>query len=87
MKVKVSQTTARLLVALVARAGEGRRRVVADLAFALNGSGAQIGEIKTGLNIVSLQISCPPQIRLLLSSYTNSYLSQGHQNTRTPTVN
>ena len=53
MKVKVSQTTARLLVALVARAGEGRRRVVADLAFALNGSGAQIGEIKTGLNIVS----------------------------------
>uniref|UniRef100_A0A7S4S0Y2 HECT-type E3 ubiquitin transferase n=1 Tax=Ditylum brightwellii TaxID=49249 RepID=A0A7S4S0Y2_9STRA len=37
MKVKIAQTTARLLVALVARAGEGRRRVVTDLACALSG--------------------------------------------------
>lgn len=35
IKTKVAQTTARLLVALVARAGEGRRRVIADLSFAL----------------------------------------------------
>ena len=53
MKVKVLQTTARLMVVLLARHGEGRRRVVVDLAFALNGYGSQIGEIKTGLNIVS----------------------------------
>jgi len=37
MKTKVAQTTARLLVSLVARAGEGRRRVVAGLSFALSG--------------------------------------------------
>ena len=53
MKVKVSQTTASLMVPLIARAGEGRRRVVADLVFALNGSGDQIGKINTGLNIFS----------------------------------
>lgn len=35
--IKSSQTAARLIVALVARAGEGRKRVIADLAFALNG--------------------------------------------------
>ena len=35
--VKVSQTTARVLAALVARPGEGRRRVIADLVFALSG--------------------------------------------------
>lgn len=34
---KVSQTSARLLVALVARPGEGRRRVVSELTFALSG--------------------------------------------------
>ena len=43
IKTKVAQTTARLLVALVARAGEGRRRVIADLAFAL--SGGSLGDI------------------------------------------
>ena len=37
IKTKIAQKTARLLVALVARAGEGRRRVLADLAFALSG--------------------------------------------------
>jgi hypothetical protein len=37
IKTKVAQTTARLLVALVARSGEGRRRVIADLSFALSG--------------------------------------------------
>ena len=40
-KIKVSQSTARLLVALVARAGEGRRRVIFDLALALNGGGQE----------------------------------------------
>ncbi|CAB9503919.1 Probable E3 ubiquitin-protein ligase hulA [Seminavis robusta] len=34
---KVSQTAARLLVALVARPGEGRKRVVSELTFALSG--------------------------------------------------
>ena len=43
-------------MALVAHAGEGCRRVVAEHAFALNGSGAQIGEIKTGLNSVSQRL-------------------------------
>mmetsp|Transcript_14088 Transcript_14088/g.20124 ORF Transcript_14088/g.20124 Transcript_14088/m.20124 type:complete len:3340 (-) Transcript_14088:211-10230(-) len=38
-KVKISQFTARLLVALVARAGEGRRRIISDLVLALNGGG------------------------------------------------
>ena len=40
-KTKVAQSTARLLVALVARPGEGRRRVIAELVFAL--SGGQLG--------------------------------------------
>jgi E3 ubiquitin-protein ligase HUWE1 len=35
--VKVSQTAARVLAALVARPGEGRKRVIADLTFALSG--------------------------------------------------
>jgi len=35
--VRLVQTSARLLVALVARAGEGRRRVIAELASALTG--------------------------------------------------
>ena len=39
VKAKVSQSTARLLVVLVARAGEGRRRVISDLALALSGKG------------------------------------------------
>lgn len=34
---KVSQTAARVLVALVARPGEGRKRVIADVTFALSG--------------------------------------------------
>jgi len=42
LKAKISQSTARLLVVLVARAGEGRRRVISDLALALNGQGIQI---------------------------------------------
>lgn len=37
VKVRISQSTARLLVALVARAGEGRRRVISDLTHALTG--------------------------------------------------
>jgi len=37
MRVRVAQASARLLVALCARAGEGRRRVVSDLACALGG--------------------------------------------------
>jgi len=37
IKTKAAQATARLLVALVARAGEGRRRVITDLSFALSG--------------------------------------------------
>jgi len=41
MKIKVSQSTARLLVVLVARAGEGRRRVISDLALALSGQSGQ----------------------------------------------
>ena len=36
-RTKMAQTSARILVALVARPGEGRRRVVAELAFALSG--------------------------------------------------
>ena len=56
MQVKVSQTTAMLLVELVACSGELHRNVVADLAFALNGYGAQIGKINTGLNIISQRL-------------------------------
>ena len=41
LRTKVVQSTARLLVALVARPGEGRRRVVVELIFAL--SGGQLG--------------------------------------------
>ena len=52
MKLKVSQTTARFLVVLVAQAVEGRRRVV----YSLNGFSAQICERKTGLNIVSRRL-------------------------------
>ena len=40
-RTKVAQSTARLLVALVARPGEGRRRVIAELVFTL--SGGQLG--------------------------------------------
>mmetsp|Transcript_3628 Transcript_3628/g.8298 ORF Transcript_3628/g.8298 Transcript_3628/m.8298 type:complete len:4344 (+) Transcript_3628:221-13252(+) len=39
-RTKAVQSTARLLIALVARPGEGRRRVISELAFALSG-GAQ----------------------------------------------
>jgi E3 ubiquitin-protein ligase HUWE1 len=39
--LKVSQTASRVLAALVARPGEGRKRVVADLVFCL--SGGQLG--------------------------------------------
>ena len=39
MKTKLAQSTSRLLVALCARAGEGRMRVVSDLASALRGKG------------------------------------------------
>mmetsp|Transcript_14411 Transcript_14411/g.17071 ORF Transcript_14411/g.17071 Transcript_14411/m.17071 type:complete len:2242 (-) Transcript_14411:200-6925(-) len=45
VKAKISQSTARLLVVLVARAGEGRRRVISDLALALNGQGAHHSEV------------------------------------------
>jgi len=38
-KTKLSQAGARLIVCLVARSGEGRRRVIADLAFALSSCG------------------------------------------------
>ena len=37
MRSRISQSTARLLVALVARSGEGRRRVISDLSLALSG--------------------------------------------------
>ena len=40
--VRLVQTSARLLVALVARAGEGRRRVIVELASALTGTNAVI---------------------------------------------
>jgi hypothetical protein len=36
-QARMSQSAARLIVCLVARAGEGRRRVIADLMFALSG--------------------------------------------------
>ena len=36
-QTKISQSAARLVVCLVARSGEGRRRVIADLMFALSG--------------------------------------------------
>jgi hypothetical protein len=36
-QAKMSQSAARLIVCLVARSGEGRRRVIADLMFALSG--------------------------------------------------
>lgn len=36
-RTKVAQSTARLLIALVARPGEGRKRVITELAFALSG--------------------------------------------------
>lgn len=36
-RTKAVQSTARLLIALVARPGEGRRRVIAELTFALSG--------------------------------------------------
>ena len=42
IKTRIAQKTARLLVALVARAGEGRRRVLADLAFALSGGSMRL---------------------------------------------
>eukprot|EP00536_Pseudo-nitzschia_multiseries_P010994 jgi/Psemu1/326262/estExt_fgenesh1_pg.C_3550003 len=41
LRTKVARSTARLLVALVARPGEGRRRVIIELVFAL--SGGQLG--------------------------------------------
>jgi E3 ubiquitin-protein ligase HUWE1 len=41
LRTKVVRSTARLLVALVARPGEGRRRVIVELVFAL--SGGQLG--------------------------------------------
>jgi hypothetical protein len=37
IRTRVAQTSARLLVSLVARTGEGRRRVIADLTSALSG--------------------------------------------------
>jgi hypothetical protein len=51
MTTRVAQTGARLLVSLVARAGEGRRRVVADLAFAL--SGGHLGHPSSSSRLVS----------------------------------
>ena len=51
MTTRVAQTGARLLVSLVARAGEGRRRVVADLAFAL--SGGHLGHPSSTSKLVS----------------------------------
>ena len=40
-RTKLSQASARLVVCLVARAGEGRRRVISDLIFALSCSGSE----------------------------------------------
>jgi hypothetical protein len=45
IRTRVAQTSARLLVSLVARTGEGRRRVIADLTFAL--SGGHFGHISS----------------------------------------
>ena len=41
LRTKVVRSTARLLVALVARPGEGRRRVIVELIFALSGGQVQ----------------------------------------------
>ena len=57
MKTKVAQTTARLLVALVARAGEGRRRVVADLSFALS-----VGRQKRAGNSAAASKTTPSEV-------------------------
>ena len=47
MRSKISQSAARLLVSLVARSGEGRRRVISDLSLALSG---KISSSKTIVN-------------------------------------
>ena len=47
LRVRVAQMTARLLVALVARSGEGRKRVLADLAFALSGGDEAVSQVTT----------------------------------------
>jgi Domain of Unknown Function (DUF908)/Domain of Unknown Function (DUF913) len=60
VKTKVAQTTARLLVALVARAGEGRRRVIADLAFAL--SGGSLGDIDGPTSRDTTEMALSPSV-------------------------
>jgi len=46
--IRLVQTSARLLVALVARAGEGRKRVIVELAYAMNGGGVSSPAVSTG---------------------------------------
>jgi E3 ubiquitin-protein ligase HUWE1 len=53
---KLSQTSARVLVALVARPGEGRKRVVSELVFAL--SGGRLGHGAEGVED-ELKSECP----------------------------
>jgi len=50
IKAKLSQNAARLLVALVARAGEGRKRVISDLEFALSGGWHGIHNEQSGIS-------------------------------------
>ena len=58
LKVQSSQKAARLLIILCARAGEGRRRVVSDLASALGGSTpSKLNEKEKGKSPLSLSQS------------------------------
>ena len=59
IRTKIVRSTARLLVSLVARPGEGRRRVIVELIFALSGGLVQKQNI-TGPSLTKLQLHPHP---------------------------
>lgn len=57
MKIKIAQSSARLLVALVARVGEGRRKVISELTLALNEHNlTSLNEMENDKRISALQV-------------------------------
>lgn len=57
MKIRIAQSSARVLVALVARVGEGRRKVISELSSALNEIVTSCNGLEKDTTILALQVS------------------------------
>jgi hypothetical protein len=56
MKIRIAQSSARLLVALVARVGEGRRKVISELSSALNEQNIPENDVEKDSTVLALQV-------------------------------